>query len=272
MIISLSQATTTYGSAAAAAAQFPIEAKPIRGFVLSPEAMSIVLNERQEQIENLVRVRTTENIDRVAADLKRTVLTVHVPKEVEQALETAYNDLDQPVMMWLSPIGAVKDPLAPALVIGVNDQKAMLDGLRMLYAEMYSAENLTTEDEDRSAAIVIQSLPHARSTYRIIPAGEHTIVEASEGYSSWVGYGEPDRFLYQGNTLVRQERGTPEGVDIEEGNVVETKRGFISENEAAEVLAFVKPFLRNQPVLIARTAEGFVAVAALPKMPLESAE
>lgn len=260
MIIELSQATIADGNAAAESA------KIAKGFVLTAAAMEACIEERSEQVASELKIRTAENNVRVAAEVQRAILTLHVPKSVEHAAESAFEQLEKPIMMRLSPIGAVKNPLKPAIVLDIKDKKAVLDALRMLYGEMYSAENLATEDENRLATVIMQSMPSAESTYRVLQTGEHAIVEGQQGFGSLVGFGEPERFLYQGDEFKRFEPGTKNGIFYQK-YFKEMSRIAIGEPEAREVLAFARTLDTKAPLLLIRLKDkSFVCLGCGPSV------
>ena len=246
MLIPLAQATTNEGSAAASSA------KIADGFVLTGEAMLATLDERQEQITSSLHAIRPDNLERVAADLKRVILTVRVPRSVEDSIQQAFDSLKKPVLMRLSPIAAVKNPLKPVIVLSLEDKKSALDALRMLYAEMFSPENLRV-DIGVDATIIIQSMPQAASTYRVIHTGEYTIIEAQQGFGAWVDYGESDRFLFQGDELKASEQGTANGLFTKD--LKEKQRIAVSEIEAREMLAYCKTLFPLSPLLLARLAD-----------------
>jgi len=227
-------------------------AKIADGYVLTGEAMLTTLDERQEQINNLLAAVTPDNVEAVAVDLKRIILTLHVPHSVEAAVEEAFNKLQKPVLMRLSPIGNIKNPLKPTIVLSLEDKKSALDALRMLYAEMFTPENLKV-DITVDAAIIIQSMPQAVSTYRVIHTGEYTIIEAQQGFGAWVDYGENDRFLFQAEELKLSEHGTANGLFTK--MLKEKQRIATTESEAREMYAYCKTLFPNSPLLVARLAD-----------------
>jgi hypothetical protein len=252
MITELSNATSAHGQAAAASAQ----TATVPGFVLSPAAMPLTLDERMEQVNNLLKVRDEENNEAVAEDLRDVILTVQVPEEVEDALESAFNKLPKPLLMRLSPIGPIADPLGPTMVVGLQDMKSALDALRMLYAGMHSAENLSLGSGNHETAIIVQPLTHIASTYRVLRSNQFTVVEATHGLGAWVGYGEPDRFLFEGDELKKEQPGDNKAVLLTEGKVHEGKRTPTSNDAARAAFDFAKQFAGDAPILLARKIDG----------------
>jgi hypothetical protein len=246
MLKSLSQATSADGSAAMNSANIA------EGFVLTAAAMDKTLDERKEQIVSELEAVSDDNVDRVAADLKRVILTVHVPRDVEHAVSEAFDQLQKPILMRLSPIAAVKNPLKPTIVLSIEDKKSALDALRMLYAEMFTADNLRV-DTETAAAIIMQNMPLAASTYRVISTEQHTIVEAQQGFGAWVGFGESDRFLFNSGELKTSEHGTALGIFGKE--LKQKPRLAISENEASEMYAYCKTLFPKNPLLLARLSD-----------------
>lgn len=250
MITDLKAATPAHGKAAAASAQ----TATVPGYVLAAEAMQATLDERMEQVTNLLKVRDEENNESVAEDIRDVILTVHVPAQVEDPLEDAFNKLRKPVLLRLSPIDPVADPLSPSMIIGLEEMKPVLDALRMLYAEMHSAANLEHSDEHRTA-IIIQSLLPLQSTYRVLRSGSHTVIEATHGLGAWVGYGEPDRFLFEGDQLQKSEGGDNKAILMGE-TIKEGTRTPTSNDDAKSVFDFAKQFSGDAPLLIARKNDG----------------
>lgn len=259
MLIPLSQATNTDGSTAANSA------KIADGFVLTADALRLTLDERQEQITAELNAVRADNIDRVAADLKRIILTVHVPQTVEDSIASAYNQLQKPLLMRLSPIGGVKNPLKPTIVLAIEDKKSALDALRMLYAEMFTADNLGV-DINVDAAIIIQTMPLAASTYRIIHTGNSTIIEAQQGFGAWVDYGENDRFLFEGEELKMTEIGTGNGIFTKE--LKPGQRLAITAGDAQDMYAYAKTLFPYSPLLLARLSDKtFVCLGCSASVP-----
>jgi hypothetical protein len=224
--------------------------------------------ERREQINALLNVRTEENDERVGEELKRTILTVHVPHEVQEALAEIVKPLQAPIIMRLSNVGAVANPLAPTMIIGLDEPKRMLDAVRMLYDEMYSEENLELGEDDRSAAIIIQEQPAVSATWRIIRHGRNTFVEGTRGLGAWVGVGEPDRFLFLDGAFSKAENGDDHGIEWQ-GALEKFTRTPLGGEEATKLLEFAKPYLDtcSQPLLFASTESGFVCLGAGAALP-----
>jgi len=255
------------GSAAYETAQLAANHPIIEGAVIPASAMPEVLSEREEQITALVDVVDNENIERVAEELKRTILTLHVPKNVQKAIDSALDIVARPVVMRLSPSGTVADPLAPTMIIGIAEEKLALDAARMLYAELYNAENLAATDE-RKGAIIMQRMPPVTATYRIIRAGATTIVEGTRGIGAWVGFGEPDHFLFENGAFVKAEHGDTKGVTWDDDAPKEFARLPLGGEDAEKLLAFAKPYLDsapvNSPLLFCATENGFLCLGAGP--------
>lgn len=267
MLRKWSEITADDGSAASATAQLAANLPVIDGAVVPASAMPRVLSEREEQINALVDVVDNENIERVAEELKRTIITIHVPKDIQKDIDQALDAVTKPVLMRLSPSGTVADPLAPTMIIGIADEKLALDAARMLYAELYSAENLAATEE-RKGAIIIQRMPHLTATYRIIRHGAHIIVEGTRGFGAWVGYGEPDHFLFENDAFVRAEHGDGKGVAWDDDAPKEFLRTPLGGEDAEKLLAFAKPYLdaapMNSPLLFCATENGFLCLGAGP--------
>jgi hypothetical protein len=254
MIIPLTQATEQQGQAAARSALVAT----VVGHVLTTDAMDASLDERQEQINALLNVYGQENAERVAAELGVIIHTVHVPKQVENEIEhQAFDTLEKPVLMRLSPVGKVADPLEPAIVLGIEDKKAVLDALRMLYAEMYTAPNLATGDTNRHASIIMQPMPRYTATFRVFTHNHFTIIEAEQGYGALVNFGEPDRFLYENGALTAHQPGNAEGIFFEK-HIVAKKREEVSKELGEKVYAYAHPLLEKAraPLLIGLTPAG----------------
>lgn len=258
------------GSAASETAQLAANHAIIDGAVIPASVMPGILSEREEQINSLVNVVDEENIERVAAELKRTILTIHIPKQVQKDIDAILDSVTRPVLVRLSPVGAVADPLAGTMIVGLEDEKLMLDAIRMLYAELYSAKNLAATDE-RAGAIIVQRMPDVTATYRIIRSGSFTIVEGARGLGVWVGFGEPERFLYENNVFAKAEHGDTKGVQWEEGAPKEFSRLPLGGDDAEKLLAFAQPLLASapetSPLLFCSTENGFLCLGAGPAVP-----
>ncbi len=255
MLVPLAQSSSSEGKAAAETAKLFAHTTVAAGYVLQAGAMAASLSERQEQVDSLLKARNRENIQGVAEDLKDVILTIHVPKEVETALEEAFENLEKPILLRLSPVGSIASPLDPSIILGLQEMKPVLDALRMMYAEMYTAKNLLMEDRDHSTAVIIQPMPKLQQAFRVLKQGQYTIIEGSYGYGAWVGYGEPDRYLFDGDEFKHNEMGDEKGVFWEEG-FSEGVRRHISEADAKAVLAYVKHFPTEAPILVSRDASG----------------
>lgn len=259
MITELKTATMTDGEAAASSAS----TATVPGYVLQTPAMTATLDERAEQITNLLNVLGTDNNEAVAEDIKDVILTVHVPAEVEDAVEQAFDKLEKPVLMRLSAVGSIADPLAPAMILGLEDMKSVLDALRMLYAEMHSAANLATGDKHRQAAIIIQPMLALANTYRVLRSGDHTVIEATQGYGAWVGYGEPERYLFTGDELTKGTPGDDRGLLFDGDGIYEERRETLTEEDIRECFAYAKA-IQSTPLLVGRRQDGsFVCYGGL---------
>ncbi len=265
---SWTEVTESDGSAAFMTAELAKENPIVPGAVLSAQSMIDSLAERQEQLSNLLKVHNPENQERVAAELRRVIITVHVPKSTQEALADIIQPLNAPVLMRLSNVSAVTNPLAPTMILGLSDGKLMLDALRMLFAEMYSAENLDVDSSTRTASIVIQEQPELTATWRILRTGNHVIVEGTKGLGCWVGVGEPDRFLFEGEEFQHAENGDAEGIAWDNG-IVDHERLPLGGEEAQALIAFAKPYMAKtmQPLFFASTAKGFVCLGAGARVP-----
>jgi hypothetical protein len=221
------------------------------------------LAERGEQISALLDARNPENEERVAAELERTILTVHIPREVQEALAAAVQPLHAPILFRLSPRASVANPLAPMMIVGLSDGKLMLDAMRMLYAELYSVENLELDEEDRTGALIVQEQPTVSATWRVLQLGTNTVVEGTRGLGCWVGAGEPDRFLFANGAFQRAENGDTEGVTWDDG-ITTFDRTPLGGDDAQQLLEFAKPYLDacTQPLLFGTTDSGFVCLGA----------
>lgn len=267
MLRKWSDVTSEDGTAAHETARLAANLPVVDGAVVPASAMPHVLSEREEQITALVDVVDNENITRVAEELKRTIITVHVPKDVQADVDAALDMITRPVLMRLSPSGTVADPLAPTMIIGIEDEKLALDAMRMLYAELYSAENLAATEE-RKGAIIMQRMPPLTATYRVIRHGAHTIVEGTRGLGAWVGFGEPDHFLFENGAFVKAENGDTKGVTWDDDAPKEFARTPLGGEDAQKLLDFAKPYLdaapENSPLLFCATENGFLCLGAGP--------
>jgi hypothetical protein len=257
------------GSAAYETARLAANHPIIDGAVIPASIKSIVLAEREEQLSSLVDVVDAENIERVVAELRKVILTVHVPRSVQADVEAILKDMAKPVLARLSPSGAVANPLAPTMIIGLLEGKLFLDAIRMLYAELYTAQNLLAT-EDRRGAIIVQHMPDVNTTYRILRSDSFTIVEGTRGLGCWVGYGEPDRFLFENGVFARSEHGDEKGVAWDVHAPKQFTRQPLGGEDAQRLLAWAQPYLATAPansqLLFCATDNGFFCLGAGPSI------
>lgn len=268
MVFHWKSVTTSEGSAAAMTAALAQSHAVAPGVVIPAQAMSDTLSLRHEQIAALLAVRDGTNDERVASELKRTIITLRVPDALSEAIDDQLRELKFPILVRLSPIDTIANPLAPTIVLGLHDGKSVLDALRMLYAEMFTAENLAQNTDEHRASVIMQSQPAAAATFRIIPLEENIVIEATQGLGAWVGYGEPDRFLITNGELIQSEHGDGAGIRFENG-FQEFSRSPITSEQASLVYEFAKPMLEGAttPLLFAATESGFICLGATTELP-----
>jgi hypothetical protein len=258
MLTPITQATAADGSAAEQTAILSRHAPIAKGYVIQASVMDLCFDERREQIDNLLKVRTAENNESVAEELHTIISTVHVPKPVVDALKEAFESIRKPVLMRLSPIGKVANPLEPAMILALDDMKSVLDAVRLLYAEMYSADNLATEDDNRSTALIMQEMPDFEYTFRVIKHNEHMIVEGEHGYGAFVAYGEPERFLFTNGNPAGSEPGSGQGIFFEKGSFREAARKPLTVAQAQAALDYAQQLFTqvHTPLLIGVSDRG----------------
>jgi pyruvate, water dikinase len=215
------------------------------GFVVTAQAYESFINQIKKDVFDLlkqIKIEDSEQLDRVAKDIRDIILKTQIPTELKKEIETNYNKLKGFVAVRSS---ATAEDLPDASFAGQQDTylnvkgaEQVIDSVRKCWASLFTAraiyyrETNKFKHEDVLIAVVIQRMVNSESAgvlFTVNPVTNNRselIIEGAFGLGEMVVSGQltPDMYLIDKKSL-----------EIKEKNINEQEIGLFRDNNGQNV-------------------------------------
>ena len=217
------------------------------GFVVTAQAYEAFTNQIKKDIFDLlkqIKIEDSEQLDRVAKDIRDIILKTQIPNELQKEIEDNYNKLKGFVAVRSS---ATAEDLPEASFAGQQDTylnvkgaNKVLDSVRRCWASLFTAraiyyrETNKFKHEDVLIAVVIQRMINSESAgvmFTVNPVNndkQEMIIEGAFGLGEMVVSGQltPDMYLVTKNLEIKEKNINEQEIGLfrdDNGNNVKKK-------------------------------------------------